>query len=51
MTSSSASSVRTGLDYVGLRVIDRLTCKAVTCCVGDGLVDTWDCIHLYAVPV
>ena len=51
VTSCSDSSVGTGLDYVGLRVIDRLTCKDVTCYVGQGLVDIWGCVHLYAVPV
>ena len=51
MTSFSASSIGTGLDYLGLRVIDWLTCKHLTCCVGHGLVDTWGCVDLHAVSV
>ena len=51
VTSFSASSVGTGLDYVGLRVIGQLIVKNVTCYVGHGLADAWVCVHLCAVSV
>ena len=51
VTSCLALSVGIGLDYIGLRVIDRLTCKDVMCYLGHGLVDTWGCVHLYAALV
>ena len=51
VTRCSDSSGGTGLDYIGLRVIERLTLKDVTCYLCHGFVYVWGCVHLYSLPV